>query len=706
MSAVESAVRSAVVRIGALRDGYDGEDGGPRGEFWGSGFFVAPGWVLTSAHVVAKGRGAVWRGEPVIGVTTERGDTLAGELACALPRPSAEESAAPWEEPDLAFVRVPETSGVPQPGGLWLSDRSALGSPHVEMYGFSPLLRGGSAVDFVQVSGRASAGAGGPMMLEDAYLPAGCSGGPVVDRERGSVIGVNKGRVRESPAARATPVTALRRFSEAGAHEREVLQEVLRAHDRHHLRRFLGFDWSWPREQYDLEKRRDPGAYVSGFHAHDRAELFGRFAELPAPASSGEVLELVREALHGVLREAHRLHVHAPRNWRDGVGLLYDLHDGRPAGGESSRDRERAAVVLYAAMVCRAVAVRGRAAVPRPRTPEEERTAGGPADPVGELETWVRGAAVNLPNGIIRERVGDVLAGTDAPAQGAAYADVLVEIDPDLYGTHPWRIKLVQEDGQVTPVRQSETGVPRHELERDIRAALTHALDKGDIGEHLAAVDFMLPRALFDEPVEMWRAQEAAPGEPFSPHTLPLGYRRTVALRDRDRWMGGHISEWHKRWGAIRQGRMEAVPLVPDTAEEGHGQGPRESGEAAYTRLGLGAPHAVAVHCARTGSGGAAVAMSVAMGAGYPVALWRRCDEQHADCAQFHEGAAELLRSARPVAGPDGLRAKVRELRNRNAGAQAAGSATAWAGQLVLLYDPPQGLRRADGPLREPVQRS
>jgi hypothetical protein len=709
VSAVESAVRSAVVRIGAPGDGYNGEDGGPRAEFWGSGFFIAPGWVLTISHVVAKGRGAVWRGDRVIGITTESGEKLVAELACALPRPSAgDQRSGPWADPDLALLRVPEEPAASPPNALWLSDRSALNSAHVELYGYSAAL--GADVAYVQGSGRASAGAGGPMMLEGTYVPAGCSGGPVVDRDRGSVIGVNKGRARDgSHVVRATPITALRRFCEEGAREAAAWREALRAHDRHHLERFLALDWSWPREQFLREQQRDPGGYASGFTAYDRAELFGRFAELPPPVSAGEVLEMVEEARRDVRRETFRLHIHSPRSWREGVGLLYDMHDGSASGGESSRDRERAAVVLYAARVCQALSAPGRT-VPLPRTATSDEKTTQQADPLAELRTWVGNAAVTLPNGIDRELVQSILDSAAAgPGPRTSHADVLVEIDPDLYGTHPWRIKLVQEDGRVTPVRQNETGVPRAELERDIRAALADALDKGDIGEHLAAVDFMLPRGMFDEPVEMWRAREASPDEPFSPHTLPLGHRRTVALRDRHRWMQRErIPEWHQRWRVIKKGHMQAVPLCLGSGDGGDGglhHTHPESELAAYGRLRSAEPHAVPVHCTRAGSGQGAVALGVALGAGHPVVLWRRCDEQHSDCAEFHERAAELLNSARSAGAPESLRELVRDLRNQNAGPDVSKPATAWAGDLVLLYDPPQGPQLADEPLRAPPLR-
>lgn len=669
MSAVESAARAAVVRIGAPADGYDGGDDGPRAEFWGSGFFIAPGWVLTSAHVVDVGRRAVWRGERVIGITTESGDKLVGELACALPRPSGDgPRSGPWPDPDLALVRVPEPASCTQ--AVWLSDRMRLSSPHVQMHGYSLSVGSDGEPGYVQGPGRASAPVDGTMVLQGGFLPPGCSGGPVVDVERGAVIGVNKGRSQGAQVARATPVTALRSFVEAGAREAEAWHEALSAHDRHHLQRFRGPDWSWPRLQFDQGKLRDSG-YAVGFTAHDRVQLFGCFAELPPPDSAGEVLGMVQQASSEVNQEAIRLHINKPCSWREGVGLLY------AEGGD--RDFERAAVVLYAAQICQALARRG-----------------APDGALADLERWVRNIAITLPTSDLRQKVLDILAGSSAvPGARTSYADVLVEIDPDLYGTHPWRIKLVQPDGQTAFVNGNEVGAERGRLERDIRAALAEALDQGDMGEHLAAVDFMLPRALFDEPVELWRAHVQAPEEEFSPRSLPLGHRRTVALRDHHRWrIGEHMPEWHQRWRAVRRGHMAAAPLGP-----GHER--QETQLTAWGRLSGLPPNAVPVHCSRVSEERDAMAMGVALGAGHAVALWRRCDEPHDDCDEFRARAAQLLRSAKSHRAPGCLRELVRDVRN-----QSAGLHVSLRGELVLLYDPPQGgPQLADEPLRAPPAR-
>lgn len=704
MSAVESFVRAAVVRIGAAGDGYDRRSPA----FWGSGFFVAPGWAVTCAHVVGSGGGAVWRGERVIGITTAAGQRFTGELVCGLPEPAdPARPPSPWGDPDLALVRVPEAT---DPSCLWLSDRSAPAPAEVGLYGYmtGP---GGDQV-FAGGAGLASGGSGGPLMLRGSYLPSGCSGGPVVDQQRGSVIGVNKGRARgESNSALATPVTALRSFCDAGPAARAAWQEALRAHDRHHLDRYLGSGQSWPRLQVELAAAEVNGY---GFTADHRAELYGRLAELPPPASAGQVLTLVDAARSEVLLESYALDTHAPRSWREGVGLIYAPHDGFPSGAGSNRDLEREAVVLYAAHVHATLS-----AAAEPPDPEA----------LAALRGWVETMARSLRNGLIRQRVPRVLAPRAPGAAGApdgadpadatghatahttahttayAFADVLVEIDPDLYGTHAWRIKLVREDGEVTPVRHSELGVPREELEADIREALAAALDRGDIGEHLAAVDFSLPRALFDEPVETWRAREPGADEPFSPHTLPLGHRRQVVLRDGLRRLQQVTPEWRRRWTGVGQGPLEAVPLVLDVPEYGHRAAAPEDDAAAYGRLLDAPPHAVPVYCSRGASGRGAQVLGVALAAGHPVALWRRCDEGHADCAEFFDGAAGLLRSLRAGPGHPRLPELVRSLRNQSAGAGAAHPGAAWARHLILLYDPPHAVLPAQRPLRAPPLR-
>jgi hypothetical protein len=323
----------------------------------------------------------------------------------------------------------------------------------------------------------------------------------------------------------------------------------------------------------------------------------------------------------------------------------------------------------------------------------------------------------------------------------AARADVLVEIDPDIYGTgrHAWRVALLETgtadvDGMAetagppgtagnlgasgeaagtpgsgaasecepersaTTVAQSREEAPRTALEDAVRGALSLALDQCDVDEHLAAVEFMLPRALFDEPVDQWRARPYDPADPFNPHTLPLGQRRLVVLRDRLRKDHGVTPEWRARSGAVAAGPTEAVPLRRDVPGTEHDEPPAEGGQAAYGRLLAAPPGAVPVYCARTGSGPGARAMAAALAAGHAVALWRHTDSGHTDCEEFHERAAELLREAHSARQ---LPVRIRTLRNGNADEDAPDPTAAWARHIVLLYDPPHRAP-GDGPLREP----
>jgi hypothetical protein len=697
VSAVGIDVRNAVVRIGPYADGYDRSEN----LLWGSGFFIAPGWVLTSAHVVGYGRGAVWRGERAVGVTTAAGERAAGTLACALPAPAdPDRPPATWASPDLALVKVPEATDAEC---LWLSDRSSTGRVDVGMYGY--LQEPGGEQEFAEVPGTSGHTDGGTLMLECAFLPKGCSGGPVLDHGRGSVIGVTKGKAVSEPRfARVAFVTALRAFWDAGPAARAAWHEALCAHDRYHLDRYYGAGRSWPRVQADLQLLQP---HAGSFTADQRAELYGRFAALPPPRSSGHVMGLVNDTLNELLKDCYRIDVHAPRSWRDGVGLLYAPSDGRPEDGGSRWELEREAVVLFAARTYASLRRAARTTVPSQRGPAEEGDP-APAAPAAlqELRDWVTRSAVPLRNGHVRRRIAAVLedtgpesAGTEETAGATPYADVVVEIDPDLYGSHAWRIKLVHADGQVTPVCNSEVGVQRPELEADIRAALAAALDRGDGGEHLAAVDFVLPREMFDEPVDTWRISLPAPDEPISAHSLPIGRRRTVAVRDRQRALQPVTPEWRRRWATVADGPLHAVPLCGDVRERGHGAAEQEHPEAAYGRLHECGQGAVPVHCARAGTGRAAAALAAAIAAGHPVALWRRCSHRHDDCEEFHARAGELLRT---VGDGGRLREQVRALRNRNAVPGVVDPEWSWARELVLLADPPPSRGHPHAPLREP----
>ncbi|MFI9719257.1 trypsin-like peptidase domain-containing protein [Streptomyces sp. NPDC052396] len=699
MSSLEGAVRRSVVRICAAGGGKE-RDGD---RFWGSGFFIAPGLVLTCAHVVGVGGGGVLDGGTALDITDWRERTTEGRVVFALPRvPDPDRPPYPWPLPDLALVEV---AGAQDAECLWLSDRSAVVPAPVSLHGWSREL-GELALRFG--TGTASGGDGDSAMLLRGEIPVeGCSGGPVLDTGRGAVIGVSKGRGQDT-AGLAVPVTALRRMAN-DLPGRARLHAIVRAHDRHHLQRYRAFGATatWTGLQRGLRP------HGQGFTPVLRTQLFAQLAELPPPGTPGEVMALVDEVKSRVIQDPYQPGVeHDPRSWREGVGLLYDLRDGGAGSKEdtpgATRDLEVEAVLLYAAHVAAAVSALGRA--------EDERA-------LRELGGWLtlNAETLELPD-VIRQDIRRILYGgsagfrdepPDAP-QGAAgardgavvldprptprvdpprrpvraRADVIVEVDPLLYGDHyPWRIKLLREDDLVTPLYGDERGETRGQLWQALREPVADALRKGDVGQHLAALQMILPRELFDEPLDAWRlTPPGGEGGPIDPHTVPLGQRRVVYLRDRRRRDEPAIPEWISRWKGAERGGLTAVPLRKEVPWCGHGGGRRESGYAAYARLSEVPDTAVPVYCGPVASGEGAQAMEAALAAGHAVVIWRRCASEHSDCADFHERVGELLHS---VGRSGELHRTIRSLRRRCADPEADQDVL-WARSIAVLFDSPE----------------
>ncbi len=685
-------MRRSVVRICAPGGGKE-----PIGDrFWGSGFFIAPGLVLTCAHVVGVGGGDVLDGGTAIDITDWRERTTEGRVVLAMPRPQdPQRPPSPWPLPDLALVEV---AGAEDAECLWLSDRSAVVPAPISLHGWSREL-GELTLRFG--TGIAAGGDGGSAMLLRGEIPVeGCSGGPVLDTGRGAVIGVSKGRGRDT-AGLAVPITALRRLAN-DLPGRARLHALVRAHDRHHLLRYRAFGTTatWTGLQRGL---RPQGR---GLTPVLRTQLFAQLAELPPPETPGEVMALVDEVKSRVIQDPYQPGVeHDPRSWREGVGLLYDLRDG--AGGKedggTARDLEVEAVLLYAAHVAAAVSALGRA--------EDERA-------LRDLGGWLtlNAEALELPD-VIRHDIRRILYGGSAgfpqvpetaPVRDGAVvltprktpplkpeqrpvrarADVIVEIDQLLYGDrYPWRVKLLREDDLVTPLCEDELGAQRQELAQVLREPIADALRKGDVGEHLAALQLIVPRELFDEPLDDWRlAPPGAGAGSIDPRSLPLGRRRVVYLRDRRRRDEPAIPEWISRWKGAERGGLTAVPLRREVPVQGHGRGRRESPDAAYARLSEVPDTAVPVYCGPVASGEGAQAMEAALAAGHAVVIWRRCASEHSDCADFHQRVGELLHS---VGRAGELHRTIRSLRRRCADPEAD-QEVLWARSIAVLFDSPE----------------
>ncbi|MEV6327008.1 trypsin-like peptidase domain-containing protein [Streptomyces sp. NPDC051909] len=675
MSAFDALVRPALVRIAAPGDGYD-----PHGDpFWGTGFFIAPGWVLTCAHVVAKGGSAVWREEPAVGITWEGGRTT-GQVVLARPRPATPEDELDfWEFPDLALVRV---EGAEDAACVRLSERPPTTPTQVSLHGWA---RQTGEVGVRDVLGTAYGFEAGALLLKWGVPVEGCSGGPVVDLTRGAVIGVNKGRGQDEGAA--VPLTSLRELHDVPGGQ--VLHEVLRAHDRHHLARHRSLRpgrRTWTDAQMSLWP-----ATARGVSPARRTHLYGRFAELPSPTVPGDVMGLVDAVKRRVLHPDYQAVLEArAHTWRDGVGLLHELHTSEREDGRGSTDLGLDAVLLYAAHVVRHLTERyGAEAAPGSPTAVGLRS----------LVDWITDESGDA-HAAVREEIAALLdpAPPDpaAPATAAGpRADVRIEIDPVPWVTgaprYTWRVMLLFDGRTMTPLAGHDEGLLRDRLQDSLRGPLDEALGHGDSGDHLAAVEFVVPRELFDVPFDTWRL--APEDEPFGERSLPLGQRRTVVLRDRRRSRRRPSPEWHRRWRGSEGGPLRAVPLraeVLAAGAEAHAPHLRkESQTASYERLDGAPDGSVPIFCGPVGTGDGRRAMDAALAAGHPVALWRHAAREHGDCPEFHKGAGVLLAGA---GAAEGLHRPVRTLRRRVGDTEAdprEWAEHAWAEGLAVLYDPP-----------------
>jgi hypothetical protein len=696
MSALEEMVRPSLAHIVAPRDGYAPDRDG----YWGSGFFVAPGWLLTCAHVVAEGGAAVWRGESAVGVTWQ-GGFATGEVVLAKPRPeSADAGRRHWGFPDIALVKVDAAT---QARCVWLSDRApVLGTP-VSLHGWS---RQTGDLDIRHATAEIVGFDGRALVLAGGRLVDGVSGGPVVDLRHGALVGMNKGRDDHEGAAVA--VTALRElFDLPGG---DILHTVVREHDLHHLERFTAgaAEPDWTTVQSGL-----PGYSAAGVTPELRVHLYGHLAHLPPPVRSGDVMNLVHNVRRRITGEQQPSPIlHEPRTWREGAGLLLGLRDHRTLRTRSEAELD--AVLLYAAEVARHTVERHRAGVDQQR--------------LRAFADWITEQSRRHAHWGARDAIDGLLRGlfiTTRPAEPRLRADVLVRIGEPVYGDrYPWSVQLLYDGQDVTPVAADDRGALLHELDGAIREPLLRALRQGDQGEHLAAVEVFLPRRLFDLPVDEWclaadedtgpadqehgpdghqgpagpdGPEPGGPGGPddldpdafdldFDEDSVPLGLRRTVVIRDLRRNGRAPTPEWRKRWNGVTRGPLAHAPLRAEAPADGHPPGAgRESRVAAYGRLSTLAEGRLPVHCGPVTSREGREAMAAALTAGHPVLLWRRDAHDHSDCAAFHQQAARVL----DLAGrADGLHPQVRELRFRLADPDTART-QGLAGRIAVLFDPP-----------------
>ncbi|WP_223836205.1 trypsin-like peptidase domain-containing protein [Streptomyces venezuelae] len=672
---LEPLVQAATVRVHAPPGGYDTPRSHRTGPTWGSGFFIAPGWVLTCAHVVGEGGAAVRLTGREVGITFSAGNTtgtVTGRVDCVLPdrleerRPGRH---ALWDLPDLALVRVlaPVSHAC-----VWLTDRSRPRFDEVAYFGCTEDL-GTPEITGRTTRLRGTAGNGAAIRLgDDDEIEPGMSGGPVVDLARGEVVGVLKARRQTGGGGLAVSVVQLRTLPMAARGQVGLYRRIMQAHDRYHYDRHLSdLDnrRTWTDVQGELPPEEgDPYAGRGRLTPGERTTLCGLLAELPPPGSSEVVRALVEEARG---EEPDPLPP-APLSWRDGLGLLHD-----PPGGTG----EAAAMLRYATDV-------SVAEYREPATPGADE----------ELWDWVRATAERLWRPLRRElgerherglaeRERRRRASTGRTVYGPARrsgglppgASVLLEVWAHGWeDVYDWRVSVLAgpaHAGRVTPVdsgvRATLAGLPEA-----LRAPLAEGFRRCDTHEAAALLEVAVEPALFGLAVDEWVVVGG----------VPLGVQRPVVLRHPAGAHQGvpnpagareHPADREGGDAAARWARVQTGPLQDERADCIRGR-PRSPATEWLTGL---PDNTVPVHCRAADQEPTLGSLHAVRDAGYGVVVTRRPPpDPGASCAPFHRGLREELAAAGRA---EVLPVRLQNLRGRAYGADpdaywAAGTGLVW----------------------------
>ncbi|WP_406273350.1 serine protease [Streptomyces sp. NBC_00191] len=659
-SVIDALTRAATVHFSHRQDD---------SPMWGSGFFVAPGWVLTCAHVLAPHL----KGDPAMtfrlcGSEVNDGEPLDARLASWLldGEPRAEQR-VPVEQ-DLALVRLVD-EGV-EHESVWLTDRTDYPGGRGIVQGYRPE---DDPVRQVRRAVRWKAGARingfdddyGMRFRPEAEFPKGGSGSPVLDAHSGAVVGILKSRRSGRDGGMAIAATALRRFGPA-------YQTLMAAHDRWHGQSPKVTGHNWIERQHQLP---GAGVHTSGdqWSPRDRREALALLSGVHPPAAIRPVVELAKKARGGVAAPPGQL---LPRIWRDGHGLLYEA--GQPVAA--------IAALHYLQLVV-----------------EYERSRGG--DPVA-LADWVARrlqdvprivhtvvTQATLPPGLVHQRTAD---GQDRivvryPRPGDGSAVVIVELEP-VCDARParfyWRIRV--DDGQDVnePLHEEQTGdgVPPEQIVQRLRGPLEEVFASVDSPGAPAPLEVALPVDHFDTAVHRWQLTEMARLH----HPAYVGVRRMVVLRDLAR-RGKPDAVWQRRW----EGTLTAEVLTgARTPPQRQVPRPRHFEEMPAST--------VPVLCRPAGSGVGRRAIGMALQAGHGIALWHTDGHPDLSCTEFCEemqqGAAQLLaQSAGAIELPD----RLRRIRDDISGSR---NSRHWAEGVAMLYDDPSRPLPADdsGPVDSP----
>jgi len=547
----------------------------------GSGFFVAPGYVLTCAHVVGGRDGAelTLRWEDV---------ELPGRVEHA--EPASRGAGRLWAAPDLAIIRLLRP---PRHPCVWLGETPTSDGTPLYAFGFGSVYADAAPTTArVWSAGPQGVDGGTGLRVRDDELPAGMSGSPVLNLMTGEVCAVVKtARIANQPqGGLAIPLVDMRRLP-----LHPLLRDIWRGHDQYHAA-----DGTWPGMLDRLRERRrygdgplmDPADLLNPeivwpvLRAAEEARLRGILARLPAADDARELYD----------QATWPHHPDPGRALLDRRDVIRALDDCRgPWPGE-----------LHSMFVF-ALAVADRST----------------ADLAAELCSWVAEVAGRLGQRALLDQWRTGAAGLPRQRRrGDGPASVLVWVSPSGHDSDLYRVSMsiYRSAGDVTTFFERDDPTSLSEIWAELAQLVPRAWRVAGAASS-TMIELIVPEDLLDAAVEDWPVSD---GRPYA--RLGLVLPVVVRVQERDGEPERRVAA-EQRWNQLSAAGSQ---LVIKRFPCGNGTDPQRVYSDMISQrpavLGLPGPATEPAH-----------RMVIEVGAyvGMPAALWRR-----APCPRHHSGAS------------------------------------------------------------------
>ncbi|MFJ9250339.1 trypsin-like peptidase domain-containing protein [Streptomyces sp. NPDC101776] len=527
----------------------------------GTGFFVAPGFVVSCAHVAGTEAGLPslvrWDGRDYEAVVV------------AASADAQDRSSALYAFPDLAVVKL-----LDPPDGhpcAWLDMARPLQGSELTAVGFTDTLQAGAAAPRLvrlTAGGRTAQASGQLVELVEGEINPGLSGGPVLDHTSAGVCAVVKATRLEDTAMGgfAVPVDALRLIDPA------VYRTVIRKHDCFHQS-----DPRW-RDLSDRVEQAPAGEVSEG--AFDR-HFLGLLAALP---DSHDADRSHHAAFLAVAAPGTPLPERPMLTHRDVYTELTALLP--PLDGE----------LPYELAFCADLA---------------RELAGSPSDAsdaVTALRDQVLIAAGRLGLGnAIRARLADDGAPARRPSVIGRVRHSLR--DRSLYHVMVWRFRSPHD---IVPGASESSALPLREALVLLSDLLAQQIDlMGDTPQRRGLIELILPREVLDEDFADWRLWPEV-------GYWSLGRKYDLVVRPLERHEAPYLhAAWEERWRHL-EGKRVGEALVCVCGRDRQRQAALDAmfnNDPTLAALALaGSPRQRPV----------AEAYMVALTSGVPMMLWRR----------------------------------------------------------------------------------